>query len=422
MANLYEYQGKELLKMVGVLVPEGGIAATPREAHSLAKKIAKPVAIKAQIWATGRFAAGGVKFAETPEEAEHQTQEMMKVGIKGLKVEYVLIEEKISVEREFYCGVIINDSYKVKGPILIFSSRGGTGIEEIAAKYPEEVKKVNVDILKGVDIEDIKKMVEGLPIAGKFIGSLSQVICGIYQAFEKYDLRSIEANPIVVTRDGDLYAADCHAAIDDSSVFKHPELGIEYPRDIGRYPTELEKVAWSIEKEDFRGTGYFVQMIKEIKPGEGYVGFHGIGGGGAMLGADALIRNGIKIANFADTSGNPTTSKVYRIIKLIFSQPNIEGYVLMGAVVANQDQWHHANALVKALKEELANRLNFPVVLLIAGNKERESIEILKEGLKDVPARVEIYGREYVYNVDYVAERVKTLIEEYRNFKKRGGV
>ena len=420
MANLYEYQGKELLKMVGIPVPEGGIAATPRDAHSLAKKIAKPVAIKAQVWATGRFAAGGVKFAETPEEAEHLTREMLKAGIKGLKVENVLIEEKISVEREFYCGVIINDSYKVKGPVLIFSSRGGTGIEEIAAKYPEEVKRANVDILKGVDIEDIKKMVDGLPITGNFIGPLSQVVCGIYQAFEKYDLRSIETNPIVVTRDGKLYAADCHAVIDDASVFKHPELGIEYPRDIGRYPTELEKVAWQIEKEDFRGTGYFVQMVKEIKPDEGYVGFHGIGGGGAMLGADALIRHGLKIADFADTSGNPTASKVYRIVKLIFSQPDIEGYILMGAVVANQDQWHHANALVRALREELTHRPGFPVVLLIAGNKEKESLEILREGLKGTPGRVEIYGRDYVYNVDYVAERMKTLVEDYRKARKKG--
>lgn len=420
MANLYEYQGKELLKMVGVPVPEGGIAATPREAHSLAKKIAKPVAIKAQIWATGRFAAGGVKFAETPEEAEHFAREMMEKEIKGLKVERVLVEEKLSVEKELYCGVIINDSYKVKGPVLIFSSRGGTGIEEIAAKFPAEVVRANIDILKGVDIEEIKKWMRGLSISDQLVEPISRIVQGIYQTFERYDLRSIEANPIVITKDGGAYAADCHAVIDDASVFKHPELGIEYPRDIGRYPTELEKVAWQIEKEDFRGTGYFVQMVKEIKPDEGYVGFHGIGGGGAMLGADALIRHGLKIADFADTSGNPTASKVYRIVKLIFSQPNIEGYVLMGAVVANQDQWHHANALVRALREELAHRPGFPVVLLIAGNKEKESLEILREGIKGTPARVEIYGRDYVYNVDYVAERMKTLIEDYRKARKKG--
>jgi succinyl-CoA synthetase beta subunit len=303
---------------------------------------------------------------------------------------------------------------------LVVSSRGGTGIEEIAAKYPNEVERMNIDVLNGLVKEHVDKMIEGLQVKPEFVPPLSKMAHDLYRTFEKYDLRSIEANPIVMTNAGKMVAADCHAVIDDSSVFRHPELGIAYPRDIGRHPTELEKVAWQIEKEDFRGTGYFVQMSKEIKPKEGYVGFHGIGGGGAMLGADALIRHGLKIADFADTSGNPTASKVYRIVKLIFSQPNIEGYILMGAVVANQDQWHHANALVRALREELAHRPGFPVVLLIAGNKEKESLEILKEGLKGTPAHVEIYGRDYVYNVDYVAERMKTLVEDYRKAQKKG--
>lgn len=421
MANLYEYQGKELLKELGISTPEGEVASSPQKGRSIAEKIGRPVVVKAQIWVTGRFGAGGVKFAQTPAEAEAVCREMLGKEIKGVKVENVLVEERLLVKKEFYCGMIINDSCKVKGPVLIFSSRGGTGIEEIAGQYPNEVARKDVNILRGIDAHEVETLIGALPMDADLVKPMSQIVQKIYQTFEKYDLRSIEANPIVLAVDGKIYAADCHAVIDDSSVFRHPELGIAYPRDIGRYPTELEKVAWQLEKEDFRGTGYFVQMTQEIKPEEGYVGFHGIGGGGAMLGADALIRHGLKIADFADTSGNPTASKVYRIVKLIFSQPNIEGYVLMGAVVANQDQWHHANALVRALREELATRPGFPVVLLIAGNKEAESIQILKEGLKKTPAHVEIYGREYVYNVDYVAERMKTLLEEYRKNRKRGG-
>jgi succinyl-CoA synthetase beta subunit len=152
----------------------------------------------------------------------------------------------------------------------------------------------------------------------------------------------------VLTSDGIVYAADCRIVLDECSAIKHPELGIDFPRDMGRPPTELEKVAWKIEEKDFRGTAYFIQMAADIKPSEGLVGFHGIGGGGAMIGADALVRHGLRIANYADTSGNPTASKVYRIVKVIFAQPKIMGYVLMGAVVANQEQWHHAHALVRA--------------------------------------------------------------------------
>jgi succinyl-CoA synthetase beta subunit len=254
-----------------------------------------------------------------------------------------------------------------------------------------------------------------LGISPPLLEPLSKVICGLYEVFRKYDARSVEINPLVLTGDGRVYAADCHIVIDEASVFRHPDLGIDYPRDIGRAPTELEQLAWEIERKDYRGVGYFVQMTREFRPGEGVVGFHGIGGGGAMLGADALIRHGVKLANYADTSGNPTAAKVYRIVKLIFSQPNIDGYVLMGACIANQEQWHHAHALVRALREELVSRPNFPVIILIAGNKETESLEILSEGLRGLPAKVEIYGRDYVYNVDYIAERMKKLIEEYRS-------
>ena len=179
-----------------------------------------------------------------------------------------------------------------------------------------------------------------------------------------------------------------------------------------REPTELEHIAWNIEEEDYRGTGYFAQMAPVITREEKYVGFHGIGGGGAMLGASALINRGVKIANYADTSGDPPASKVYKVIKAIFSQP-VNGYVMMGACLANQEQWHHAHAIVKGLREELQDRPGFPVLLLIAGNKEPKTHEIIKEGLKDLPVKWELYGREYIYQTDFLAQRFKEMLEEY---------
>jgi succinyl-CoA synthetase beta subunit len=157
--------------------------------------------------------------------------------------------------------------------------------------------------------------------------------------------------------------------------------------------------------------------VTEIK-GLNYVGYHGMGGGGAILGVDGLNRVGLKIANYADTSGNPTAAKVYRAAKVIFSQPGIEGYMLGGYMYANQEQWHHAHGVVKALREELPKRPGFPCVLLICGNKEKESLEILREGTKDLPGRIEIYGGDKVYETQFLAERMKALILEYR--KERG--
>jgi succinyl-CoA synthetase beta subunit len=153
-------------------------------------------------------------------------------------------------------------------------------------------------------------------------------------------------------------------------------------------------------------------MVNDIKE-EGYLGFQGVGGGGAMLGASALIERGYKLANYADTSGDPTASKIYRVMKCVFSQP-IDGYVLMGSCLANQEQWHHGHAIVKALKEVAVERPGFPCVLLIAGNKEEETFKIIEDGLKGVNIRYELYGRKYIYDTDHMADRVEALIKEYQ--------
>lgn len=414
MPKLLEYKGKRLLRECGIPIPEGDIAATPGEAREIADKLRKPVAIKSQIETTGRFKAGGIKFANNADEVERAAEELLGKEIKGLKVEMVLVEEKLPIAKEFYAGVIVNDSYRVKSPVLMFSTQGGVDIEEVVNKFPEKVASTNIDILDGLIIDDVTRLIRKLELPGSLVEPLSEVTLKLYEVFRKYNARSVEINPLVLTQDRRICPADCRIVIDEASVFRHQELEIDYPRDIGRTPTELERLAWKVEEKDYRGIGYFVQMITDFKSGEGVVGFHGLGGGGAMLGADALTRHGLKLANYADTSGNPTASKVYRIIKIIFSQPNIDGYVMMGAGIGNQEQWHHAHALVRALREELASSPNFPVVILIAGNKEAESLEILREGLKDLPTNIELYGRDYVYNVDYVAERMKKLVEEYR--------
>ena len=417
MPKLLEYQGKRVLSKF-MSIPRGDVACMPEEVAAVARNLASPVVIKAQIEATGRFKAGGIKFARNANEAEKIAHELLGKEVKGLKVTKVLVEENLAVAKEFYASVIVNDSYKVKGPVVMFSTEGGVDIEEVAAKFPEKIGSMNPDVLKGLTLDDTRRLLASLDIAPPLVEPLSKALLGLYGAFKAYSARSAEINPLVLTETGEIYPADCRLVVDEASVFKHPELEIDYPRDIGRTPTELERLAWEVEREDYRGVGYFAQLTRDFGPGEGVVGFHGIGGGAAMLGADALIRHGLKLADYADTSGNPTAAKVYRIVKLIFSQPSIDGYVLMGACIANQEQWHHAHALVRALREELECRPAFPVIILIAGNKETESLGILREGLKASPANVEIYGRDYVYDVDYIAERMRKLVENYRRAEK----
>ncbi len=420
MVKIYEYQGKEVLEREGLQVPKRGVAKSTEEAEKVAKEIGKRVVLKAQILATGRLKAGAIKFAENPREARMIAEELLGKNVKGFTIEKVLVEETVDIERELFLSIIVNDSYKVRGPEILLSLEGGIDIEQLALESPDKIGRLRVDYSEGIDVDELTGMIKKLGAEGELADKLSDFVLKAYDVFKKYDCRTLEINPIAIS-DGKLYALDCKMTIDDSSVFRHPEFEIDIPRDMHRPPTELEKIAWKIEENDYRGTAYFVQLSTEppIDKGEGYVAFHGIGGGASMLAADALLKRGLKIANYADSSGNPPASKVYRLIKVILSQPEIEGYVLMGSVFASQEQWHHAHAVVKAFREEADRLQGFPVVVLIAGNKERESIEILKKGFKDLPYRFEVYGRDYIYNPEYIAERLVELVNEYRT-ERRG--
>ena len=414
MARLFEYQGKQLLKQAKMPIPQGDVATTPEQARKIAEKIGKPVAIKAQIWAGERGKAGGIKFAQTPAEAEQAAAGLLGSTIKNLTVEKVLVEEKLDIDKEYYAGVIIDASRKVRAPVIMFSTEGGMDIEAVPS---DKIAQMNVDVIRGLRLYDALNLAVALKVPTKFLQPIGQAILSLFQTFKEYNCRTAEINPLVITKDGKVLAGDCRVSIDDSSVYRHPELGIEVAREAPTPPTELDKIAWRIEEDDLRGTAYIAQMVPEITT-LNYVGYHGIGGGGAILGVDALNRQGLKIANYADTSGNPPAAKVYRAAKVIFSQPGIEGYMLGGFIVANQEQWHHAHGVVKALREELPRRPGFPCVLLLCGNKEKEALEILREGTQDLPGRIEIYGSDKVYETEFLAKRMRALVDEYR--KERG--
>jgi succinyl-CoA synthetase beta subunit len=412
MAKFYEYQGKTVFQKAGIPIPEGEVAESPEEAKKAAERLGRPVVVKAQVWAGGRGKSGAVKFADTPDEAEKAAGEILGMEVKGLEVKKVLVEEKLDIAQEFYAGVIINSAQDVRGPVLMFSTEGGVDIESV----PEDkIAVMNVDVVKGLMPYDTLNMVISVGVKGKILRQLADVVFKLFSAFQANDCRTLEINPLVLTKDNKVIAADCRMAVDDQALFRHPEMGIKIGREFLKEPTDFDLIGWSFEETDFRGTSYVAQMAppEEVMKG-GYVGYHGIGGGAAMLGMDALNKVDLKVADYADTSGNPTASKVYRVVKLIMSQPGIEAYFLSGFMMANQEQWHHAHGIVKALREELPKKPGFPVVILLCGNKEKESQEILKEGLAGLDARIEIYDREHVYDAKFIGGRVKALVDEYR--------
>ncbi len=420
MARLHEYQAKQLLREAKIPVPRGAVASSPEEASRIAADIGGPVVVKAQVWATARSKAGGIRFAINAEEAGQIAAALLGAHIKGLLVEQVLVEEKLDIAKEFYAGVIVDDSHLVKAPVLILSTAGGVDIEQVARESPEHIARMSVDVRRGVRPYHAGELALAIGLSGEALASACQVLVSLYGVFRRNDARSVEINPLVLTTAGKWYAADCRVSIDDASVSRHPELGIAFARESDRPPTELEKIAWRIEQDDYRGVSFFAQLTPEVRE-SGYIGYHAIGGGGALLAADALGRHGLKLADYAETSGNPPASKVYRIAKIILSQPGIQGYCLMGAVMSSQDLWHHAHGLVKAFREELAGRPGFPVVILLCGNKEEESLRILHEGLHHLPICLELYGREHIHRLDAVAARMRALVDGYQTAGKAGG-
>jgi succinyl-CoA synthetase beta subunit len=282
MARLYEYQGKQLLKASKVPIPQGEVASTPQEAKKIAEKIGKPVAVKSQVWAGGRGKGGGIKFAEHPIDAEIVANQLLGSEIKNLRVEKVLVEEKLDIEKEYYVGVIVDASREVRAPVVMFSTEGGMDIESVPS---EKIAQVTVDVLRGFRPYDAINLARKLNVPTAILPAISQAISGLFNTFKEYNCRTAEINPLVLTKDGKLFAGDCRIAIDDSSVYRHPELGISVAREAATPPTELDKIAWQIEEGDLRGTCYIAQMVTEIK-GLNYVGYHGMGGGGAILGVD----------------------------------------------------------------------------------------------------------------------------------------
>jgi len=222
-----------------------------------------------------------------------------------------------------------------------------------------------------------------------------------------YDARAAEINPLVQLTDGTLMAADCRITVDDYGTFRHKDLGIEIAREYDRPPTALEKIAYKVEEKDYRGTFYFIQMAEGFKRGEGYVGFHGAGGGGSMMSMDAIMRQGYKLATYVDTSGNPPASKVYRAARIVMASGPIDGYFGSGSGVASQEQFHSARGFVKAFLE---TQIDVPVVIRLGGNTEDKAVTILEWLNGYIPARVEGYKKDNP--PDFCAARLNALIAE----------
>jgi succinyl-CoA synthetase beta subunit len=385
MARLHEYQSKAILAANGFKIPRGSSARTPEEAVAAAAELGGEVVIKIQAWTTGRAGIGGVAFAKKPDEVRGHAARMLAMKVGQFPVEAVLVEEKIDIDREFFLSLAIDDA--ARAPMIIFAAGGGTGIEERATS----TRRIPCDVNRGPLNSTVSEAVASSGLSPKQTAHLADSIRRLFTAARSVEARSLEINPLVLTKSGEFIAADCRLTIDDYAVTRHPELGIEIAREFDHPPTALERVAYAVEQSDHRGTFYFAQLATAApKESKGLVGFHGAGGGGSMMSMDAIVNAGFTIANFTDTSGNPSASKVYRAARIILAQPELVGYFGSGSGVASQEQYWSAYGLAKAFWEL---DLEILAVIRLGGNTEDRAVDILHRMSKLLRAPVEGYRK-----------------------------
>src|SRR6266704_2197748 len=385
MARLHEYQGKAILATNGFKIPRGRAASNADEAVAAAKELSGEVVIKIQAWTTGRASIGGVAFANSPDEVRAHTKRMLSMKVGQFRVEAVLVEEKIDIDREFFLSFAIDDA--ARAPMIIFAGGGGSGIEERASA----TRRIPCDVNRGPLDSAVDEAVASCGLSANNAKQLNESIRKLFHAARSVEARSLEINPLVLTKSGEFVAADCRITIDDYAVGRHPELGIEVAREFDHPPTALERVAYAVEQNDHRGTFYFAQLATAAPKGsKGLVGFHGAGGGGSMMSMDAIVNTGFTIANFTDTSGNPSASKVYRAARIILAQPDLAGYFGSGFGGPSQEQYWSAYGLAKAFWEL---DLDIPAVIRLGGNTEDRAVDILHRMSKLLRAPVEGYRK-----------------------------
>ena len=351
--NLHEYQAKEILARYGVPVPPGKVAYTPEEAKRIAEEFGKRVVIKAQVHVGGRGKAGGVKLADTPQEAYEKAQAILGMNIKGLTVKKVLVAEAVDIAKEYYAGLILDRAKK--RVVLMLSKEGGVDIEEVAAERPEAIHKFWIDPHKGFRPFEAREMVKRAGLEGN-LNKLAQVLVALYRAYEGVDASIAEINPLVVTTDGGIVAADAKIVLDDNALFRHPDLA-ELREVEAEHPLEVE------------ASNYGFAYVKL----DGNIGIIGNGAGLVMYTLDLVNRVGGKPANFLDIGGGASAAVMAESLEIVLSDPQVESVFInvYGGITSCVEV---ANGILEAVAKLGGSK---PIVVRFDGNAAAEGLHIL---------------------------------------------
>ena len=369
--KVHEYQAKELFRQHGVAVPEGAVASTPEEAADRIKALGNRAVVKAQIHAGGRGKAGGVKVVSSPDEGKQFAAGLLgknlvthQTGPEGVPVDKVLVEEVIDIKKELYLSILVDPT--ARAPVFIASEAGGMEIEEVAEKSPEKILQIAVDPSTGFQPFMGRKLSYGMGLEADLVRPAGAMIASLYELFLKLDCSLVEINPLVITSDNRLLAADGKISFDDDAIRRHPEL--PPLRDLNQE-----------DPLDVKASESDVNYIRL----DGDVGCMVNGAGLAMATMDIIKYMGSAPANFLDVGGGASEEQIKAAFNIILADPKVKRVLVnvFGGILRCDVA---AKGIIGAVKEQ---GLNIPLVVRMRGTNAEEGQALLAEsGLKVVIA------------------------------------
>jgi succinyl-CoA synthetase beta subunit len=355
--DLYEYQGKELFRRYGIPVSDGRLATSPEEARAAAGELGGPVVVKAQVLTGGRGKAGGVKLADGPADAEQKAREILGLDIRGHVVHRIWIEKASDIAREYYLSITFDRG--AKKPLIMFTTQGGVDIEEVAATNPDALARLHVDPLEGFQPYQARRVVYGAGVDDPSEQKQIAAILGkLYAAFVGCDAMLTEINPLIVSPDGEVKALDSKFTVDDSALFRHPDIA-EWRDTSAADPLE------SFARE--KGVTY-VKL-------DGEVGILGNGAGLSMSTVDVVVVAGGRPANFCDLGGGGSAEGVVDALEVITRDPQVRSifFNIFGGITRCDEV---ARGILTALEQM---ELELPIVVRLDGTNADEGRRLLQE-------------------------------------------
>jgi succinyl-CoA synthetase beta subunit len=386
--DLYEYQAKHLFDMHDVPVTPGEVCETPDAAHEVARKIGGPVVVKAQVKTGGRGKAGGVKLASDPDEAMARAKDILGMDIKGHTVHRVLVTQATDIDEEYYVSFLLDRTNRAF--LCMASVAGGVDIEEVAATRPDELAKVRIDALVGVDIDKARSIVAEAKFPEAVAEDVAQMLVKLWNVLVQEDATLVEVNPLVLTKDGRVLALDGKVTLDENADYRHASHADLVDRE-GTDPIELRAKTLNLN---------YVKL-------DGEVGIIGNGAGLVMSTLDVVAYageefGGVRPANFLDIGGGASAEIMANGLDIVLNDPQVEAVFVnvFGGITACDAV---ANGILQALDMLAASGapLTKPIVARIDGNNAEEGRRILDEAHNPLIERVE--------TMDDAARRVAEL-------------